>query len=115
MPSSSLAATLVAHRKRLGLSQEELAEAAQLNLRTIQRLEKGETLPRGFTLQALAHALALPIETLTAAAEAAPLPPAPVPAALPAPLSNDVPPAPAPAAPSSRDNGWQLQPAVAQR
>ena len=98
MPISTLAATLVARRKRLGLSQEELAEAAQLSLRTVQRLEKGETLPRGFTLQALAHALDLPLEALTAAAEVAdPLPPepAPVPATAlppaPAPASEDVP------------------------
>ena len=91
MPSSSLAATLVTHRKRLGMSQEEVAEAAQLNLRTIQRLEKGETLPRGFTLQALAHALRLPVEALTAVVETDPLPP-PMPAALPpAPPGTDVP------------------------
>ena len=95
MPSSTLAATLVGHRKRLGMSQEELAEAAQLSLRTVQRLEKGETLPRGFTLQALAQALHLPVEELTAVADATPLPPEPVPAAVlppaPAPTSEDVP------------------------
>jgi transcriptional regulator with XRE-family HTH domain len=95
MPASLLAATLVAHRKRLGMSQEELAEAAQLNLRTVQRLEKGETLPRGFTLQALAHALHLPVEELTAMAQPEPLLPEPVPAAAlplpPALPSEDVP------------------------
>ncbi|WP_230471146.1 helix-turn-helix domain-containing protein [Hymenobacter jejuensis] len=55
----------MAHRKRKGLSQEELAEAARLSLRTVQRIEKGESIPRGFTLQALAAALAIPVEALT--------------------------------------------------
>jgi transcriptional regulator with XRE-family HTH domain len=79
MLPTSLATTLLAHRKRLGMSQEELAEAAQLSLRTVQRLEKGESLPRGFTLQALAQALRLPVEALTAAAEADVQPAAPEP------------------------------------
>ena len=62
MSSASLATLLLTQRKRLGLSQEELAEAAKLSLRTVQRLEKGASLPRGFTWQALAHALQLPVE-----------------------------------------------------
>jgi transcriptional regulator with XRE-family HTH domain len=65
MSPISLADLLITHRKRLGLSQEELAEAAKLSLRTVQRLEKGASLPRGFTLQALAQALQLPVEALT--------------------------------------------------
>ncbi|WP_198172668.1 helix-turn-helix domain-containing protein [Hymenobacter ginkgonis] len=63
----TLADKLVAYRQAQGLSQESLAEAARLSLRTIQRLEKGESLPRGFTLQALAAALHLPVEALTEA------------------------------------------------
>lgn len=43
-------------RKRKGLSQELLAENAGLNLRTIQRIEKGETVPHGDTLRKLAQA-----------------------------------------------------------
>jgi transcriptional regulator with XRE-family HTH domain len=89
----SLAATLLANRKRLGMSQEELAEAAQLSLRTVQRLEKGESLPRGYTLQALAQALRLPVEELTATTETEPLlPPQPTPAPVaPAPASEEAP------------------------
>jgi len=60
-----LAHFLVTYRQRKGLSQEELAAAAQLSLRTVQRIENGETVPRGFTLQALASALQLPVEALT--------------------------------------------------
>ena len=44
-------------RMRQGLSQEELAEISQLSLRTIQRIENGETEPSGHSLKALASAL----------------------------------------------------------
>ena len=40
-----------------GFSQEFLAEESQLNLRTIQRIESGTTVPRGDTLSRLASAL----------------------------------------------------------
>ena len=41
-------------RNRKGLSQEQLAEDSGLSLRTIQRIEKNETVPRGDTLKKLA-------------------------------------------------------------
>lgn len=44
-------------RSRKGFSQEHLAEAAGLSLRTIQRIENGETTPRGDSLQRIAMAL----------------------------------------------------------
>ncbi|MFA6277852.1 MAG: helix-turn-helix domain-containing protein [Pedobacter sp.] len=44
-------------RTNKGYSQEELAERTQLSLRTIQRIEGGETEPRGDTLKRLANAL----------------------------------------------------------
>jgi uncharacterized Tic20 family protein len=40
-----------------GSSQMELAEQAQLSLRTIQRIESGQTQPRGDTLKRLSKAL----------------------------------------------------------
>ncbi len=45
------------HRINSGLSQEKLAEVAGLNLRTVQRLESGESEPRGDTITRLAEAL----------------------------------------------------------
>lgn len=42
------------------LSQEELSERSGLSLRTIQRLENGESVPRGDTLKRLTNALELP-------------------------------------------------------
>ena len=44
-------------RQRKGFAQEQLANLSGLNLRTIQRIEKGETVPRGDSLQRLAQAL----------------------------------------------------------
>lgn len=44
-------------RTRRGLSQEELSEDSGLSLRTIQRIENGETEPRGDSLKRLANSL----------------------------------------------------------
>jgi uncharacterized Tic20 family protein len=44
-------------RARGGLTQEQLADTSGLSLRTIQRIENGETVPRGDTLRRLAVAL----------------------------------------------------------
>lgn len=44
-------------RNRRGISQELLAEDSGLSLRTIQRIENGETEPRGDTLKRLADTL----------------------------------------------------------
>lgn len=44
------------------LSQEELSDKSGLSLRTIQRLENGETEPRGDTLKRVIHALELPTD-----------------------------------------------------
>ena len=44
-------------RNRRGFSQEELSEKSGLSLRTIQRIENGETEPRGDSLKKLALAL----------------------------------------------------------
>ena len=43
-------------RKTKALSQEELAKQTGLSLRTIQRIETGETNPRGDSLQRIANA-----------------------------------------------------------
>jgi len=51
-------------RKRKGLSQEELAELAKINLRTIQRIENNANEPSGKTLSLLCEALEINIEEL---------------------------------------------------
>lgn len=57
MKNIELAKKIKELRSRKGLSQDELATTSQLNLRTIQRIESGETEPRGDTLKRLAAAL----------------------------------------------------------
>lgn len=57
MKNIELAKKIKELRSRKGMSQEELAEKSQLSLRTVQRIEGGETEPRGDTLQRLASAL----------------------------------------------------------
>lgn len=66
---------ILSARLQKGLTQEELAELAGLSVRTIQRIEAGDTAPRSYTIKAIAAALGQnfdeltkpPIETLPAA------------------------------------------------
>ena len=51
-------------RKRKGLSQEELAELASINLRTIQRIENNESEPRGNTLKQICKVLDINAEDI---------------------------------------------------
>ena len=41
----------------MGYTQQVLAEKSNLSLRTIQRIESGATIPKGYTLKALSKAL----------------------------------------------------------
>jgi transcriptional regulator with XRE-family HTH domain len=54
MKNKALAQKIKTLRSRKGLSQEELADKTGLSLRTIQRVESGETEPRGDSLKRLA-------------------------------------------------------------
>lgn len=65
MEKNILAAKMKELRMAKGYSQEYLAEISQLSLRTIQRMENGETVPRGDTLNRLAKALGVDITELT--------------------------------------------------
>ncbi len=51
-------------RKKKGLTQEELAEYAKVNLRTIQRIENSESDPRGKTLNLICQVLELNAEDI---------------------------------------------------
>ncbi len=57
MNNLNLAQRVKELRNRKGISQELLAEDSGLSLRTIQRIENNETVPRGDTLKRLAIAL----------------------------------------------------------
>lgn len=57
MNNQNLAIKIKDLRNRKGFSQEQLSEESKLSLRTIQRIEKGESIPRGDTLIKLTNAL----------------------------------------------------------
>lgn len=57
---------IVLARKNKGLTQEELATGTNVTVRTIQRIESGESSPRPFTLKAIARELSIPFEELAA-------------------------------------------------
>jgi len=51
-------------RKIKGLTQEELAEQSRVNLRTIQRIENCESVPRGKTLSLICDVLEIDLKEL---------------------------------------------------
>lgn len=51
-------------RKTKGFTQEELAERAKVNLRTIQRIENSENQPRGKTLDLICEVLEIDIKEI---------------------------------------------------
>jgi uncharacterized Tic20 family protein len=57
MDNTGLALKIKELRKRNGFSQEQLVEESKLSLRTIQRIESDESIPRGDTLTKLTAAL----------------------------------------------------------
>jgi transcriptional regulator with XRE-family HTH domain len=57
---------IIIARQKKGLTQEELATLAKVSTRTIQRIESGESIPRSFTLKAIAGVLDQPYEQLLA-------------------------------------------------
>lgn len=58
----SLGSKVLKARKDKGLTQEQLAERASVTVRTIQRIESDESIPRDYTLKAVAAALNMPLE-----------------------------------------------------
>ncbi|TCC87261.1 XRE family transcriptional regulator [Pedobacter frigiditerrae] len=55
---------IAAERKRKGITQERLAELTNVTVRTIQRIENGNSIPRSFTVSAIAKALDTSYESL---------------------------------------------------
>ncbi|MBV6645469.1 MAG: helix-turn-helix domain-containing protein [Cyclobacteriaceae bacterium] len=65
MEPKKLSSKVIAIRRLQGLSQEQLARQSSLHLRTIQRIEKDETIPRGDTLKRIAGVLGISMEELS--------------------------------------------------
>lgn len=59
-----LSQKIVTARKKKGLTQEQLADLTNITVRTIQRIESGESIPRSYTLKAIAGTLDIPFDTL---------------------------------------------------
>lgn len=57
MNQPALGKKIVELRKARGLTQEELVCICKLNIRTLQRIESGEVMPRSYTIKALFTAL----------------------------------------------------------
>ncbi|WP_026897639.1 helix-turn-helix domain-containing protein [Daejeonella oryzae] len=53
---------IVHARKKKGFTQEQVAELTNVTVRTIQRIESGDSIPRTFTLKAIASVLEIPFE-----------------------------------------------------
>lgn len=51
-------------RKQKGLTQEELVDQCNINVRTLQRIESGEVSPRSYTIKTILSALDYDYETL---------------------------------------------------
>lgn len=64
MENQSLAKNLIYQRKRKGYTQEELSSRTEVNVRTIKRIEKGETNPHLQTIKLLATALEIEVDNL---------------------------------------------------
>ena len=56
-------------RKLKGLTQEELVEQCNINVRTIQRIEAGDVTPRSFTIKTILEVLGVDSETFFKASE----------------------------------------------
>ncbi len=66
MKQPELGRKLLELRKQKGFTQEELVEQCNINVRTIQRIEAGEVMPRSFTLRTILNVLGEDLENLQA-------------------------------------------------
>lgn len=64
MKQPALGQRLVSLRKEKNLTQEELVERSHVSVRTIQRIESGEVIPRLSTIKIIAKALAVDFESI---------------------------------------------------
>lgn len=64
MKQPALGQRLVSLRKEKNLTQEELVERSHVSVRTIQRIESGEVIPRPSTIKIIAKALDVDFETI---------------------------------------------------
>ncbi len=64
MKQPDLGQKILELRKAKGMTQEELVELCNINVRTIQRIEAGEVTPRSFTIKSILDALGYDFNTI---------------------------------------------------
>ena len=64
MKQPALGQKILELRQQKGLTQEELVEQCNLSVRTIQRIEAGETMPRVYTIKTILSALGRDLDDL---------------------------------------------------
>jgi transcriptional regulator with XRE-family HTH domain len=64
MQQPELGKKILELRKQKGLTQEELVDLCNINVRTIQRIEAGEVTPRSYTIKSIFSVLGVDIEQL---------------------------------------------------
>jgi transcriptional regulator with XRE-family HTH domain len=64
MQQPQLGLKIIELRKQKGLTQEELVDQCNINVRTLQRIESGEVSPRSYTIKTILSALDYDYETL---------------------------------------------------
>jgi transcriptional regulator with XRE-family HTH domain len=65
LKKEQLAEVVKQRRNTKGYTQTELSELSKISLRSIQRIEKAEVLPRSYTINSLAKILDFKVEELT--------------------------------------------------
>lgn len=73
MKQPDLGLKILELRKAKGLTQEELVERCNINVRTIQRIEAGEVSPRSHTIKSIMDALGYDYEALPLSEEESPV------------------------------------------
>ncbi|MFC7357772.1 multiprotein-bridging factor 1 family protein [Jejudonia soesokkakensis] len=64
MKQPELGQQILKLRKQKGLTQEELVEQCNINVRTIQRIEAGEVTPRSYTIKTIMDVLGFDLEKI---------------------------------------------------
>src|SRR5690554_213162 len=64
MQQPELGQKILELRKQKGLTQEELVDLCNINVRTLQRIEAGEVTPRSFTLKTILNVLGEDLQNL---------------------------------------------------
>jgi transcriptional regulator with XRE-family HTH domain len=70
--AKAMIATLVKDgRLAKGYTQKELSELSNISIRSIQRIENGEIIPRSYTIKTIAEIIGVPFEEFTKATQKA--------------------------------------------